>query len=259
METINFFKNNIEWLKDFFTLILAVVASVITILTYLKAKKTILQPLRTEVIKKQIEILSELLDSISNQEKLFMSCDYFNIFDLNLKIYLLEIGFTNNALEETQDYLKGINSGSILCVDEDEEIHAFSKLGNDPKQTYKEYQEFRYNEAKNGTFKIQLVHYTKQYADFSTKLNDICNSPFIQNSIKIDLQILLKKNHINLSSFMKAKIEDSINNFVKTNIGTINTHEHYNEFSNVHEPLYEHAIPIIKKRRNELKIDEKWW
>ena len=53
---LEFLKSNISWIKDVFVVVLTSVATVIAILTYLRAKETILQPVRTEVIKRQTEI-----------------------------------------------------------------------------------------------------------------------------------------------------------------------------------------------------------
>lgn len=256
---IEFIKENIDWLKDLFMLFLAVIASVISILTYLKAKKTILQPLRSEVIKKQIDILSKLLGAISDLEKLVLSYDYFNIFDLNLKQYLIEIGYENKEQEKVDEYLKTIKAGSILCVNEDENIHAFSMSGEGHKESYKEYQKIRFQEAENGVFSVQLIHYTKQYANFNKKLSEIYSSPFIQKSIKVDLGSMIEKNQHNLSKVMKAVIEETINDFVKKDYNTINTNKFYNQFIKQSISVDEYAVPIINKIRLELKIDEKWW
>ncbi|MCW3789833.1 hypothetical protein [Plebeiibacterium sediminum] len=61
---IDYIKENINWLKDLFTLIFAGTGTVVAILTYRRARATILQPIRTEVIKKQSEILTKLLQVI---------------------------------------------------------------------------------------------------------------------------------------------------------------------------------------------------
>ena len=60
---MDYIKDNINWLKDLFTLIFAGTMTVVAILTYRRARATILQPIRTEVIKKQSEILSSLINS----------------------------------------------------------------------------------------------------------------------------------------------------------------------------------------------------
>ncbi len=58
---MSYIENHISWIKDIFTLILVATATIISILTYRRARATVLQPIRNEVIKKQSLILSEVL------------------------------------------------------------------------------------------------------------------------------------------------------------------------------------------------------
>jgi len=46
--------------RDFFNIIFFIVACVVTILTYLTARKSLLQPIKTEIIKRQLELYIEL-------------------------------------------------------------------------------------------------------------------------------------------------------------------------------------------------------
>jgi hypothetical protein len=61
IEIIELIKNNITWLKDFATILFTATGTIVAILTYRRARATVLQPIRNEVIKKQSEILVELL------------------------------------------------------------------------------------------------------------------------------------------------------------------------------------------------------
>ena len=58
---IEYLKNNISWLKDLFTLIFAGTGTIVAILTYRRARATVLQPKRTEVTKVQTQILIDFL------------------------------------------------------------------------------------------------------------------------------------------------------------------------------------------------------
>ena len=48
---LQFIKNNIAWVQSFLSIIFTFVATVVSILTYKRAKATVLQPIRNEVIK----------------------------------------------------------------------------------------------------------------------------------------------------------------------------------------------------------------
>lgn len=50
-----------QFLKDLFQILFFIVIGTISILTYLKAKKTLLQPLRTEIFKKQLRDFANIL------------------------------------------------------------------------------------------------------------------------------------------------------------------------------------------------------
>lgn len=60
-------KTNIGWIRDMSWIIFTCVATVTTILTYIRAKETILQPVRAEVIKRQTEIMAKILEFIDSQ------------------------------------------------------------------------------------------------------------------------------------------------------------------------------------------------
>lgn len=55
-------------LKDLMTIVFYAVASTVTILTYLRAKAAVLQPKRTELVKKQTESYSSFLAFINENE-----------------------------------------------------------------------------------------------------------------------------------------------------------------------------------------------
>jgi len=53
---LQFIKNNIAWVQSFLSIIFTFVATVVSILTYKRAKATVLQPIRNDVIKKSRDI-----------------------------------------------------------------------------------------------------------------------------------------------------------------------------------------------------------
>jgi hypothetical protein len=56
------FPSLISIIRDIFQSLFFITVGTVTILTYLKAKKTLLQPIRTEVFKEQIKIFSDILN-----------------------------------------------------------------------------------------------------------------------------------------------------------------------------------------------------
>ncbi len=106
---IDYLKENISWLKDIFTLLFVGTATVVAILTYRRARATILQPIRTEVIKKQSELLSGLLQILKGHNHSFeVGLDYVNLVQLNVLMALKDYGFIFKEHEELSDKSKAI-------------------------------------------------------------------------------------------------------------------------------------------------------
>jgi hypothetical protein len=59
----------IETIKDVVQTLFFLVVGVVTILTYLKARHTLLQPIRTEVFKEQVRVFSKILRIFSGKEE----------------------------------------------------------------------------------------------------------------------------------------------------------------------------------------------
>lgn len=91
---LQFIKNNIAWVQSFLSIIFTFVATVVSILTYKRAKATVLQPIRNDVIKKKAEILQDLLKFLRSE------IDYFSILSINVILYLDELGFILKNHEE---------------------------------------------------------------------------------------------------------------------------------------------------------------
>ena len=101
---MNWVINNINWVKDIFWVLFTLVASIVSIKTYMKAKSTILQPLRTEVAKRQTDLLLELLSLFMDKENdFFMKVDYISIVNANILLSMDSYGY---LLEDNKMYSK---------------------------------------------------------------------------------------------------------------------------------------------------------
>lgn len=76
--------SNISWIKDVLWVIFTLIAIIIAILTYRRARYTLLQPLRSEVVKRQTELLAELPEYIAGSKKIInFGIDYMGIIACN--------------------------------------------------------------------------------------------------------------------------------------------------------------------------------
>ena len=125
MEIVEFLKINSSWIKDLFTIIFAGTATILAILTYRRAKATILQPKRIEVTKKQTEILSNFLTIISdNHNSIDNALDYIGLFSYNVDLILREYGLIE--IDRSSEGYKEMNSniaGWLQFLEND--IHDF--------------------------------------------------------------------------------------------------------------------------------------
>lgn len=108
---IEYIKENIIWLKDLFTLLFVGTGTVVAILTYRRARATILQPIRTEVIKKQSELLSKLLQTLNDNNQSFeVGLDYLNLVQINVMLTLRDFGF---VFKEHKELFEKIKEGTV--------------------------------------------------------------------------------------------------------------------------------------------------
>ena len=80
-------------IKDIVTIIFYIIGAIIAILTYLRARATVLQPKRAELVKKQTEIFSNFLSFINeNENSIDHGLDYTNLFSYNVDLILEHVG-----------------------------------------------------------------------------------------------------------------------------------------------------------------------
>ena len=78
-----------NWLsscRDIFQVFFFIVIGVVRILTYIKAKKSLLQPIKTEVFKEQIKVFANILEQISGKSEISLrnDFDFDKVFTVNV-------------------------------------------------------------------------------------------------------------------------------------------------------------------------------
>ena len=108
---IEFISQNISCIKDGFTTIFALTGTILAILTYRRARHSILQPIRNEVIKKQSSLLTDLLKTCQPGSEFDRNLDYFNLVRVNVYLHLKEFGFLFKDQKKTIDFISEAVSG----------------------------------------------------------------------------------------------------------------------------------------------------
>ena len=262
---INFLDENIHWLRGIFSIIFSGTATTIGILTYLRAKENILQPIRSEVIKKQSKLLTEILEYLSHNK--LKKLDYINISIINAYKVLLEYGFILSDNDKIIDKINEDIDGWIYCGESNklESVEVITPFltnegGKNEKVGAQKYKVLK----EEGKAKINKIYITKTHSDFIDKITYYANSAFLPETIKNVINKFLKEVNINLTEHMKIILEEFIEDFgeeyfknkakkdVYNNIAPLGV---YNNFNHKRIHHKENFKELKKEIRKYLKIE----
>jgi len=262
-----FIKGNISWIKSVLTSLLALVGTIIAILTYKKASATIF---RTEVIKKQSELLTELLKYISkNENSVNTGLDYVNIAILNTFLALESYGFILKNQNEIAQKSKELIFGWVPCGDtnvlKDVEVISMFKDSkkDDVKNTAYDLNKEKFENAKKGIIEIDKIYITKVHKEFLSKIGEYADTPFLPQNIQVILKKIVYDVNLNLTFNLKNVLIDFMKQFCKkyfseTTYPNIEPLGVYNEFN--HNRIHHRSdfLKLKKEIRSYLRIDNKW-
>jgi len=262
-----FIKDNINWIKDIAMLIFAGTATIIGVLTYRKARATLLQPIRSEAIKKQSELLTRFLQFLKENNQSFENgIDYVKVVQINVLCALRDYGF---IFKEQEDLFKQLNKeivGWVPCGSSNvlRDIEIIGTFKSDAKESKTDnLGKEKYENLKNRKIDIDKIYQTNTLVDFMKKLSNFSNDPFMPKSIQKTLGELINAVNYNLTGVLKSEIEKFMLEFGEEYFknGTAPKFDPvgvYNEFN--HTRIH-HSASVLKLRneiRKYLLIDEPW-
>ena len=262
-------RNNISWIKDLFILVFTAIATAVTVLTYKRAKDTILQPIRNETIRKQSEILSQLLDFFQPNDHEFESAiDYVNIVQVNIVLQLKEYGFLFKDNDKLFDTVQQKISGFIPCKDtkilhDIEVIQPFETKEN--KHSWIDISKQKYEQLKKGIVEIDRIYITNKYSTFISKLLGFTHNVFLPKKIISILYNYISSIDENLTVILKKELENFLKEYEELyfnksdDIPNFNPLGVYNSFN--HAKIHYNKNTIAKLRneiREYLLIDKPW-
>ena len=261
---------NIGWIKDILWILFTLVATLIAVLTYRRARYTLLQPLRTEVVKRQTDVLVDLLDFVSSEKgEFYFELDYMgivacNAFDL-LSTYEFEL--TDDKVEKAVKE----NIGGFMLLGDSGPTKTFkvhrspfhSELFDDDKE-FENYKQELTKKIEKGVVEMEKLYLTKTHQKTIQKLKQFIANPFTPTEIIRLLETLLADINLNLSSYMIVELKKFILQAVelksnKENPLSISYQAIYNSFiykSKSHTPIMK---ALSKEVREYLLIDKKWF
>ena len=217
MKIWNWVLANLSDIKDLFWIAFTLVTTVVAVLTYRRAKMTLLQPLRSEVIKRQTDNLVCLLDYLDPKNgSINTLIDYLGIIHCNLYMFSEECGFFTEVKdmndEEFQDSMKQHISG-ILIVKENGPLNSLSMPGpfDYPKRITDEEKNRIQNEKrvlyKNGIFDNEYLLLTKEFQKFMAEIDAFIENPFTPTKIVTALEGLKTDIYYNIKNPLQDEVK----------------------------------------------------
>lgn len=256
---MDWIRENLNWIKDIFTIIFSGSATIIAILTYARAKETFLQPIRTEVIKQQSIILTNLLEFLhKNDTTIDFNLDYEGIVKLNTFIWLKRYGF---ILDKEYDFKELDKNYKSLMIAENGSLKNLEIITtfNEERTNLKEEDISRklYENAKNGKIDIDQIFLTEKYSGYIKELERFVENPLLPSKIKTHLTTIILNIQHNLRVSLIKIIRDFIGEVLKKQekplkFSIIGIWNDFNHLRIHHKQKHEHLKQEI---RDYLKID----
>lgn len=162
--------------RDVFQILFFVVVGAITVLTYLKAKRTLLQPLRTELFKEQLKLLTEISTLLSNA----------SLKELHQQLGISSIVSANSQelLDDYGEIVLGVKPNPENQIYEsDKFLHAAMFMNHDVSFPFftpiSPYNEDVLRLPSWEQYRVSRIHLTKEFIDFQNKIEHWINSPII--------------------------------------------------------------------------------
>lgn len=258
MEFVKFFFDNIIIIKDFLWIVFTLIATIVAVLTYVRARFTVLQPLRSEVVKRQIEEMIELLNFL-NTDNLYERIDYDNILLGNFELKMSELGFSDDKSTIFLKKFEEMFVGSYITqetFDKNRYYHAHPYF--DPNKIKEKKEKTDYELLQEGIVKLHGIKITKKHNDYMKEFKKYLESPIIPINIKMKLEEIMRDINKNITIIIPLIIKNVIITFHKKQIDSINfigiTSIFYEQMSK-----HDEQIQLLKKEiRDYLKIDLKW-
>lgn len=258
LKMLDLVKNNISWVKDVLWVVFTLVATVIAVLTYKRAKSTILQPIRSETIKKQAILLEDLLTFIKGD------VDYSELLEINVLYILMEYGFLFKDQSELCKELKQRSAGLLITtpkrqLDFLEVIQPFEEqsVEEQPKLSKEKCKKA----LKEGIVEVEVVHIPKSFVDYNNQLDDFINNPFLPKRFQNILLSLRRDVSYNSSVALKNTLEEFLKQYInryKKGQKDFNIAGIYNNYQRTLIKSNKSKDDLYNEIRKYLFIDYEW-
>lgn len=256
--------------KDVFNIFFFGGVLIVTVLSYIQAKKTLFTPIKTETFKIQIKMFEDIILFFQNKGETDFTAqfDFDKILSLNASLLLFdfikhfykkEIKLNEEKIEELHSEFYGaivskkfaekfFSEPSFFEV-EDDKAKEEDEITN-PAIILKEWEEYEYGK----------INFTKQYSDELERLNNLIASPLIPEQLKSKLITFEEKvsNNLHLVGDCLTDIAKEMPKRFPTAKSTekFNMIGVWNKYNSDRESVEADAKEILSYIRDYLRIEE---
>lgn len=203
----DFIDNTIEYIvnnpKDFVNICFWMITAFLAIITYRNAKKTLFNPIRSEMVKYQMKVITEFIDDHTSKGQDFdYSIDYHNLLKINYETdYLFsfltdEYEFGNHQFDafdnDRLNFCKE-NMGGLFELNAEGSQLKFQLVSGDfdSAKQYIQTSFIKDKEALHVNLGLQRLYLTKRFHTFYTDLLNLKSNPFIPKKIKNNIDDII--------------------------------------------------------------------
>jgi len=206
-DSFNSFSKWTTFSKDVIYIVFLIVASVIAILTYCRAKDTILQPLKTEIFKRQIDYFVDLNNFLED----YKNFNFGKIIFLNTVFFIYHFEKYSSIILE-HDYYKEIIKTRYSSIDIDISQRNISNVDY-VKDGVLFYQFPKYD--MDGSYVISEISLNKDISEMQTYLFNLVKNPLIPQKIKPKISKVQSDFMDGLLKTLPPILEKSLNDIYK--------------------------------------------
>lgn len=266
-DLIKWLWDNLSAIKDILWIIFTLIATIIAVLTYKRARYTILQPLRSEVIKRQTDLLIEVMEGFSDDNRMMKNLDLFQIVTLNTYKILTQCGCTLSGSEILQKECEKNLVGGLI-VKQGNQLEMFEKpepfqvSGKKMEKTDIDFNEGFYADLKEGKIDIEIIYLTGRYYESMKKYQNLLDDTFLPKEMRVLLEQVIRNIYDDITVTLKQILENvALNAYEKRKNNekfSVNTVGIYNEFIEKRHDNSRLIGKVREKTRDYLMIDKKW-
>lgn len=198
-------------LKNLVNIFFWIFTCILAFMTYKNAKKTLFNPIRSEMVKYQMKVITEFIDNHTGRGfNLDYSLDYLALVKINYDVnYFFDMYEQHGEIEDhllgkidkaALQYCKDNLAGAFEVVIK-ENIYDFGNPIAGDYDTLKQYLNTIYvksKEEEHSELVLQRLYFTKKFHELYFDLQNLKTNPFIPKDIKTCVENILRNITINL-------------------------------------------------------------